>query len=176
MATVGEITEPYDLELEPWAAGLTPYQAEWVREFLVDMNAYRACIRTGMKATTAHGEASRRIRRPVYAKAIAAAMHDRAVALNITQRTVLSEAFACYIQAAGDRNWTAAAKFLEMVGKHVDVQAFRDRAGDSGVIDDDQAMPGADDMTLEELETLARLHRKAMGNPDQPAPAASIRH
>lgn len=167
----GELEE---VDLEPWAVDLQPSDREFVREFLVDLNAYQACIRCGIPVTTSSGWGTRKIRRPKIAKAIAAAMHERAEALGITAKTVLGEAFRCYLAAVGDRNWNAAARFLDMVGRHVDVDAFRARVGYQAEEDDGVNHEALASMTTEELETLARLSRKARGEADDGSSLSDI--
>lgn len=170
------MTDDEDLPLEPWAIGMRPKDVNFVREFLVDMNASAALVRCGMTKITASGEGTRTIRRPVIAKAIALAMSDRAEALKINAKTVLAEAFRCYLECVADKKWIQAARFLDMVGRHVDVKAFKDRAG---ILDDrdGDSEEGEDlsNLSLEELETLARLSRKARGDADEPE-APPLRH
>jgi len=158
------MTDDEDLPLEPWAIGMRPKDVNFVREFLVDMNASAALVRCGMTKITASGEGTRTIRRPVIAKAIALAMSDRA------------EASRCPLECVAEKKGVQAARFLDMVGRHVDVKAFKDRAG---LLDDrDGDSEEGDDLSnlsLEELETLARLSRKARGDADEPE-APPLRH
>lgn len=159
--------ETDDIPLEKWAVGMNPRQAEFVREFLIDLNATKAMERMGCSRQNALSNANRNLRRPAIMKAIALAMSERAEDLAITARTVVGEAFRCYLGAVSDRNWSSAAKFLEMVGRHVDVKAFRDHRG---MGDDTDEATGLENLTDEELDTFARLSRKMAGNADDQTP------
>lgn len=171
------MTEDEDLPLEHWAIGMHPKDVNFVREFLVDMNAYQALIRCGTLKATASGKGTQILRRPVIAKAIAAAMHDRAQLLGITAKTVLAEAFRCYLQCVQEKKWVQAARFLDMCGRHVDVKAFKDRVGLPIDDDDDREdSEGLANLSLEELHELARLSRKARGDADDQPEAAPLRH
>jgi hypothetical protein len=171
-------------DIEPWAVGLEPRDMLFVREFLVDLNACGAAVRSHYYITAdpeacAKANSWRILRRPIILKAVAAAMEERASSLKINAKTILGEAFRCYLEAAKDRNWNAAAKFLDMAGRHVDVRAFREKFSPGGMIDDDDEADesGLSNLSLEELETLARLSRKAAGvaEPEVEAPS-SLRH
>lgn len=160
--------EADDIPLEKWALGMTPRDAQFVREFLVDLNATKAMERCGHARMNALGNANRTMKRPAIMKGIAAAMSERAEDLKITARTVVGEAFRCYLGAVADRNWNAAGKFLEMVGRHVDVKAFRDHRG---IGDDTDEATGLENLSNEELEQLDRLTRKMSGESgDQATP------
>ena len=123
------MTDEIEFEIEPWAVDLTPSDALFVREFLVDLNTMQAMIRWGSTEENAKRNGSRMIRRPVIAKAIAAAMSERVEHLRITAKTVLGELWRCYLGLVGDQKWKDAAEVLDKVGKHVDVQAFRTQVG-----------------------------------------------
>jgi hypothetical protein len=154
-----------DLPLEPWAVGLRPLDASFVREFLIDLNSMQAMIRNGVSESTARANAYKTIRRPAIAKAIAMAMQDRADALKITAKTVLGEAFRSYLAASEAKQWGPAARFLEMCGKHVDVQAFRTQVG----LSDPNGEPLVFDLsaysTDEKRQLLSLLERVAGAQP-----------
>lgn len=158
-------TEKDDIGLEPWEAALRPDDREFVREYLIDLNAKQAAIRCAYYPSpqSAHKNAWRIMRRGVILKAIAQAMAARAEALGITAQTILSEAFRSYLLAIEARNFTAAARFLEMAGKHVDVQAFRTNIGVSGP---DGGPIQVEDLSVlddDELEAYGRIARKLAG-------------
>lgn len=165
-----------DIPLEPWAFVLPPKDREFVREFLIDLNAMQALIRCGHSEINAKRHCTRQMRRPAIARAIAQAMHERAEALGITAKTVLGEAFRCYLLAIQDKSYTAAARFLDMVGRHVDVQAFRNRYAPGMEDEDDEAAAsGLRNLTIEEIEELARLSRKAAGEPEGLSAPSALR-
>jgi len=172
-----------DIPLEPWAFGMEMRDVLFVREFLVDLKAMPAAIRSGYYATesSAQAHSHRLLRRPVILKAIALAMEERASAVKITAQTVLGEAWRCYLECVGERNWAAAKGFLELAGKHVDVRAFRERFGrgtgaDGDEDDEDVDASGLANLSDEELETLARLSRKAAGIDEPEGSPSPLRH
>lgn len=159
------MVEDEEIELEPWAVGLLPDDALFVREFLIDLNAYQAMIRCGHTEKYAQANAWRTIRRAKIAKAIASAMEERADALRLTAKTVLAEAWRCYTACVADKNWKDAGKFLEMIGKHVDVQAFRNQVGLSNPDGSPLDFDLSDMPTDEKRAALALLKRFV--DPDQ---------
>jgi len=172
-----------DIPLETWAFGMEMRDVVFVREYLVDLNVMGAAIRSNYYPTEASAKAHsyKILRRPVILKAVALAMEDRANAVNITAKTVLSEAWRCYLECVNARNWKDARGFLELAGRHVDVRAFRERFGRGTGLgeedDEDQEASGLAHLSDQELETLARLSRKAAGV-DEPQEQASstLRH
>lgn len=72
-------------------ANLTPKQEEFVREYLVDLNGKQAAIRAGYSPTSAEVTASKLLRVPKVADAIAKARGERAERVNITADRVLEE-------------------------------------------------------------------------------------
>lgn len=71
-------------------ANLTPKQAAFVREYLVDLNATQAAIRAGYSEDTAKSIGSENLTKPVIAAAIQEAMDYRAERTGITADKVLS--------------------------------------------------------------------------------------
>lgn len=158
--------------IEPWAVDLLPDDALFVREFLIDLNGYQAMLRCGKSEVNARTNAARMIRRPKIANAIALAMEERAEGLRLTAKTVLAEAWRCYTACVADKNWKDAGKFLEMIGKHVDVQAFRNQVGlsnpDGSPIEFDLSGMSTD----EKRAALAFLQRFAYQEPDGADPGS----
>lgn len=70
---------------------LTLKQAQFVREYLVDLNATQAAIRCGYSAKTAEQQASRLLRNVKIASAVQDAMAKRAARTEITADRVLQE-------------------------------------------------------------------------------------
>ncbi|MGN6124878.1 MAG: terminase small subunit [Sphingomonas oligoaromativorans] len=70
---------------------LTPKQARFVEEYLVDLNATQAAIRAGYSAKTAGQIGEENLRKPEIAKAIAEAREARSIRTQITQDRVLEE-------------------------------------------------------------------------------------
>lgn len=170
-----------DDTLEPWARGMHIKEVVFVREWLIDMNTTRAGLASGISSNheNARSNSWKIVRRPTVLKAIAAAMDERAKALRITAQTVLGEAWNCYVLALSERQWSAAHKFLMLAGQHVDVGAFKARFGtpNANDFDEDDNADDLKNLTLEELETLERITRKAAGIDDpQEQPASPVRH
>jgi phage terminase small subunit len=69
---------------------LTPKQALFVAEYLVDLNATQAAIRAGYSERTAEQQGSRLLQHPLIAEAIEAAMAKRSERVEITQDMVLA--------------------------------------------------------------------------------------
>lgn len=72
-------------------AGLTPKQAQFVREYLIDLNATQAAIRAGYSAKTAYSIAEQNLRKLEVKAAIDKAMETRAERTQITADRVLEE-------------------------------------------------------------------------------------
>lgn len=73
------------------ANGLTPQQAAFVTEYLVDLNATQAAVRAGYSAKTARAQGSRLLMNADIAKAIETAKANRTERTGITADRVLSE-------------------------------------------------------------------------------------
>lgn len=134
-------------------ADLTPKQAEFVQQYLVDLNATQAAIRAGYAAGSADVEGCRLLGNAKVAEAVAAAQAERVARLRIDQDYVLKQAVKLHercmqeVDPVLDRrgqqirddagnplfefNAAGAAKALELVGKHVAIQAFREKVDHS---------------------------------------------
>lgn len=73
------------------AETLGPNQARFVAEYLVDLNATQAAIRSGYSAKTAESQGSTLLRNPKVAAAVAAGKAKRTTRTAITQDQVLRE-------------------------------------------------------------------------------------
>lgn len=69
---------------------LTPKQALFIQEYLVDLNGAQAAIRAGYSADSAASIASENLTKPYLLDAIEQALTERTVALKVTQDYVLS--------------------------------------------------------------------------------------
>lgn len=130
-------------------AGLTDRQAKFVDEYLIDLNGTQAAIRAGYSAKTANEQAARLLANVSVSEAVREAMSGRSERTKINAEYVLKQAVKLHercmqeIEPFTDRkgeqirdkdgnplfvfNATGAAKALVLVGKHVDVQAFKDK-------------------------------------------------
>lgn len=128
---------------------LTPKQARFVQEYLVDLNATQAAIRSGYSEKTAYSIGNENLSKPDVAEAIETEMTKRAEAVEVSAQWVLDQAVRLYRRCTqdvvplldrkgnqimdGDGNALfafdskGAVAALTMVGKHVNVQAFRDK-------------------------------------------------
>lgn len=134
---------------------LTLKQSLFVHEYLAcDFNATQAAIKAGFSEKTAGSQGQRLLKNVEIAESIAKAMEDRVEKIKIDANWVLEQAVKVHqrcMQAEpvydrkGDRVYVetpdgglapaftfehaGANKSLEIIGKHVDVQAFREQVG-----------------------------------------------
>lgn len=114
------------------APGLTPKQALFVREYLVDLSATAAAIRAGYSKKTAHSQGPRLLANVGVAAAIQKAMNKRAEKVELTAERVLEEISAIGFTELmppmkgeeGGLEWPVVRasdklKALELLGKHL---------------------------------------------------------
>lgn len=128
---------------------LTPKQEAFVREYLIDLNATQAATRAGYSAKTAEQQGSRLLRNVQVAAALSEAQTKRAERVEIDADYVLRQAVKLHercmqeVSPIVDRkgqqvtdeagnplfefNAAGAAKALELVGRHVSIQAFKEK-------------------------------------------------
>ena len=128
---------------------MTPKQKRFVDEYLIDLNATQAAIRSGYSAATAAEIGYENLRKPEIADAISAAAAERTERTKIDADYVLRQAVKLHERCMqevspitdrkGDQvtdeagnplfefNALGASKALELVGKHVAVQAFKEK-------------------------------------------------
>lgn len=114
---------------------LNAKQQRFVDEYLIDLNATQAAIRAGYSEKTAGSIGQENLTKPEIAKAIDAAQFNRAEQTGIDAAYVLRQAVKlherCMVNGEGF-NAAAAARALELVGKHVNIQAFKENVGLTG--------------------------------------------
>lgn len=98
---------------------LTPKQQRFVEEYLVDLNATQAAIRTGYSEHTAEVQGSRLLSKAKVREAVDAALKTRSERTELTQDWVLAELRNVHTAAMGDNNLSAANKSLELLGRHL---------------------------------------------------------
>ena len=136
-------------------ANLTPKQQRFVDEYLVDLNATQAAIRAGYSRNSARQMGAENLTKPVIAAAVAEAKRDRSLATKIDAEWVLKQAVELHRrcmqeikpvrnpktgkQLCDDEgnavfkfNAAAANRALELVGKHVNIGAFKEHVEVSG--------------------------------------------
>ena len=134
---------------------LTPKQQRFVDEYLIDLNATQAAIRAGYSKKTARQIGSENLSKPDIQAKIAEAQRERSEATKIDAEWVLRQAVELHRrcmqeirpvrnpktrkQVCDDDgsalfafNATAANRALELIGKHVEIGAFRERLEVSG--------------------------------------------
>ncbi len=111
------------------ARPLTPKQAAFVREYLVDMNATRAAIRAKYSKRTAEQQGHRLLRNAGVAKAVASALQRRAERLELTQDTVVrgllieaEDRSKGASHAARVSAWTALGKHLGIFQENLNLR------------------------------------------------------
>ena len=111
-----------------WAVkvnGLTPKQARFVAEYLIDLNATQAAIRAGYSDKNAEQSGSQLFRNIQVRAAIDAALAKRSGKLEITAEKVLRDLEELRGLAIADKQYSPAARAIELHGKHLGM--FGDR-------------------------------------------------
>ena len=120
---------------------LTPKQEAFCMEYLKDLNATQAAIRAGYKETNAKQQGCENLSKPDIADRIAELMEERNKAVKLDAQWVLESAKKVFDRCmqhepvivggepTGEYKFehSGANKALEIIGKHVDVQAFKER-------------------------------------------------
>lgn len=106
---------------------MTPKQERFVEEYLIDLNATQAAIRAGYSKTAAKAIGCENLTKPDIAEAISNARVELSEKAETNALWVLLEARSVYEAARGDDKLSEALRALEIVGKHIDVQAFKER-------------------------------------------------
>ncbi|WP_419904668.1 terminase small subunit [Kiloniella sp.] len=117
---------------------LTVKQRRFVEEYLIDLNATQAAIRAGYSPNSVKQTASRVLNKPVVRAAINQAQVERSERLKIDADYVLKGAVELFercmqrspvADADGEYKFqhSGAGKALELIGKHVSVQAFKEK-------------------------------------------------
>lgn len=108
-------------------AAFTVKQRRFVEEYIVDFNGYQAALRAGYSPRSASVQAIENLGKPNIAKAVGEEIAKRSKATGIDAAYVLRQAVKlherCMVKGRGFMP-SAAAKALELVGKHVGVKAF----------------------------------------------------
>jgi phage terminase small subunit len=144
-------------------AELTPKQRLFVAEYLKDLNATQAAIRAGYSERTAKQQGQRLLTNVDVAKAVTDAQAERVERIKIDADWVLKSAVDLHRRCLAEQvfrdgvplkdedgnpitrvNAAGAARAIELVGKHVGIQAFQEKA----VVDINH---NYGDMTLEEI-------------------------
>jgi phage terminase small subunit len=162
---------PVPVELDRYGrdlSGFTPRERLFVAEYPVDWNATQAAIRAGYSKKSAKDIGHELTRKPKIIDAITAFLAKREDRASIDRKWVLArlvdvEAEAAKVADDKDATGKAAARLhrlraLELIGKHVDVNAFRTQLGISGP--DGSPLWDLSRLNDEELDTFERLLAK----------------
>ena len=129
---------------------LTSRQERFVCEYLIDLNATQAAIRAGYSKNSARQIGDENLSKPVIAAAVAKAKRERSEATKIDAEWVLRQAVELHLRCMQEIkparnpktgkqlyddggnalftfNAAAANRALELIGKHVEIGAFKDR-------------------------------------------------
>lgn len=114
-------------------AELNPKRAEFVRQYLVDLNGTQAAIRAGYSPKTARQQADQLLSKLDVREAVAKAQAEKASEVGRTAQDVLKDIMECTTQAREDGDLKTALKGLELQGKHLGM--FTDKLNLSGAVD-----------------------------------------
>ena len=98
---------------------LPPKQALFVREYLVDLNATQAAIRAGYSAKTAEQQGPRLLGNVGVKAAVAKAQAARSQRLEVKADDVLRDIARIARLAEKSKEYSAALKGRELLGKHL---------------------------------------------------------
>jgi len=104
---------------------MTPKQAEFVKEYLIDLNATAAASRAGYMHPNVY--AAQLMARDDICAAISDEMAKRAAKLEIDAEWVLRNAVDLHSRCKTENDRTNERQTLDLIGKHIDVQAFKER-------------------------------------------------
>ena len=113
------------------AKPLTAKQEMFCLEYLIDLNATQAAIRAGYSLKTAKDIACENLAKPNIQGRIAQAMVERSESTKIDAAYVLKMSnellLRCMVDGEGFSP-SGAGKALDLIGKHVNVQAFNEKS------------------------------------------------
>ncbi len=110
---------------------LTDKQEMFCVEYLIDLNATQAAIRAGYSTKTAQAIGAENLTKPLIAEKIAKSFNERIESTKIDAAYVLLKSNELLERCMADGeefNAAGAGKALDLIGKHIDVQAFNDKA------------------------------------------------
>ncbi len=110
---------------------LTAKQQSFCEEYLIDLNATQAAIRAGYSVKTAKDIGCQNLAKLNIASYIAELKAERSKKTKIDAAYVLemsNELLKRCMVEGEDFNATGVGKALDLIGKHIDVQAFNEKA------------------------------------------------
>ena len=125
------------------AKPLTAKQELFCLEYLIDLNATQASIRAGYSAKTANVIGPENLAKPCISQRIQEAMRERSENTKIDAAYVLRMSnellLRCMVDGE-DFNASGAGKALDLIGKHVNVQAFNEKSTNETTLKVDQSL------------------------------------
>ena len=110
---------------------LTAKQELFCIEYLIDLNATQAAIRAGYSVKTAQAIGAENLTKPLISERISLAFSERIESTKIDAAYVLKMSDEllkrCMVEGE-DFSPSGAGKALDLIGKHVDVQAFNEKS------------------------------------------------
>lgn len=110
---------------------LTDKQEMFCLEYLIDLNATQAAIRAGYSVRTAQAIGAENLTKPLISERITKAFNERIEETKINAAYVLKMSnellIRCMVEGE-DFSPSGAGKALDLIGKHVDVQAFNEKS------------------------------------------------
>lgn len=136
-------------------AELTPKQARFVEEYLVDLNGTQAAIRAGYSVRTANEQGSRLLANVSVAQAVGQAQAERSARLRLTQDRVLEELASLGFAKLGDYAEWGLDRFALIESSTVDTRAVQEVKVKETVLSS-----GEDGETILKREYGVKLHDK----------------
>lgn len=99
--------------------GLTPKQARFVAEYLVDLNATQAAIRAGYSLKTAYSIGNENLKKPEIAAAIAERQSKIEAATGVTVEKVINALWTEATRTGEEASHAARVAALAHLGKHL---------------------------------------------------------
>jgi phage terminase small subunit len=112
--------------------GLTPKQAAFVQEYLVDLNGTQAAIRAGYSPKTANEQAARLLANASVQAAVTKGREKLAAKVEVTAERVLGGLLAEATADDGPMCKSARVKAWELLGKHLGLLTDRSKVEVSG--------------------------------------------
>lgn len=106
--------------------GLTPLERSFVENYVISKNATKAIVAAGVKSTRPEQRGYSMLRRPHVQKAVDAKLAALAKKLDLTAERVLTDIARVADKAEKAKEYGAALKGHELLGKHL--KLFVDRA------------------------------------------------
>lgn len=131
---------------------LTPKQAAFVREYLIDLNATQAAKRAGYSPATSNEQGARLLANASVKAAIEAAQNVRASKVELTAEMVLAGLLKEATRQDGTETQGAKVRAWELLGKHL------------GMMTDRSKMEVTGDLSLYLATSLERYNRLYSGD------------